>query len=123
MALAVAPLKGLTVDQAKAQPDEVQRAIRKALKRALGKTAEKSTKTPASNEILKSPEARSGGIGKTGRYTDQASRKEVVTCSSAQKALALRDRIIPNFQCETGDVIPHAVNLDLFITDFHRRRQ
>lgn len=42
---------------------------------------------------------------------------------SAQKALALRDRIIPNFQCETGDVIPHAVNLDLFITDFHRRRQ
>ena len=51
LALAVAPLKGLTVDQAKAQPDEVQRAIRKALKRALGKTAEKSTKTPASDEV------------------------------------------------------------------------
>ena len=28
---------------------------------------------------------------------------------SAQKALALRQRIVPNFHCETGDVIPHAL--------------
>ncbi len=37
LALAVAPLKGLTADQAKAQPGKVQRAIRKALKKAARK--------------------------------------------------------------------------------------
>jgi hypothetical protein len=52
LALAVAPLKGLTADKAKAQPDEVQRAIRKALKKALGKTVEKSSKPPASGTGL-----------------------------------------------------------------------
>ena len=76
LALAVAPLKGLTADQAKAQPSEVQRAIRKALKKAPGKTVEKSSKTPASRKSLKSAKARGGGIGKTGRSTDQAPQRE-----------------------------------------------
>ena len=57
LALAVAPLKGLTVDQAEAEPYKVQRAIRKAMKKALGKTVEKSSKPPASTKSLKSPEA------------------------------------------------------------------
>ena len=76
LALAVAPLKGLTADRAKAKPDKVQRAIRKALKRALRKTLEKSVKPPASTKSLKSPEARSGGIGKTGRSTDQGLQRQ-----------------------------------------------
>jgi hypothetical protein len=76
LALAVAPLKGLTADQAKAEPYEVQRAIRKAMKKATEKTVEKSLKPPASTKPLKTPEARSGGIGKTGRSTDQALQKE-----------------------------------------------
>jgi len=76
LALAVAPLKGLTADQAKAKPDKVQRVIRKAVKKALGKTVEKSSKSPASGKSLKSDEARGGGIGKTGRSTDQALQSE-----------------------------------------------
>ena len=76
LALAVAPLKGLTADQAKAKPNKVQRAIRKALKKALGKTIEKSSKPPASGNSLESAKARGGGIGKTGRSTDQALQRE-----------------------------------------------
>jgi hypothetical protein len=76
LALAVCPLKGLTVDQAKAEPCEVQRAIRKAMKKATEKALEKSVKPPASTKPLKSPEARSGGIGKTGRSTDQGLQRE-----------------------------------------------
>ena len=37
---------------------------------------------------------------------------------SAQKALALRQRIVRNFWCETGDVIHDAVNFDLFLANF-----
>lgn len=76
LALAIAPLKGLTADQAKARPDEVQAAIRKALKKAARKTAEKSTKTPTSERSLGSAKAPGGGIGKTGRFTDQALQRE-----------------------------------------------
>ena len=76
LALAVAPLKGLTVEQAKLERSKVQRAIRKALKKATEKTVEKSSKTPASTKSLKSPEAYGGGIGKTGHSTDQAPQRE-----------------------------------------------
>jgi hypothetical protein len=76
LALAVAPLNGLTADKAKAKPCEVQRAIRKALKKATEKTVEKSSKTAASTESLKSPKSRGGGIGKTGRSSDRAPRRE-----------------------------------------------
>ena len=72
LALAVAPLKGLTLNQAKAKPDEVQRSIRKALKKAL----EKSSKPPASRKSLKSAKVRGGGIGKKRRSTDQALQRE-----------------------------------------------
>jgi hypothetical protein len=54
LALAVAPLKGLTVDQAKAQPDEVQAAIRMALKNRRG------TRPPVAIETV----ARYPGCGR-----------------------------------------------------------
>ena len=76
LALAVAPLKGLTADEAKLEPDEVQRAIRKALKKALGKTVEQSSKPPASGNSLESAKARGGGIGSPGRASDQALQRE-----------------------------------------------
>ena len=76
LALAVCPLKGLTADRAKAKPHEVQWAIRKAVKKALGKTVEKSSKPPASGNSLKSAKVRGGGIGKTRRSTDQAPQRE-----------------------------------------------
>jgi hypothetical protein len=76
LALAVAPLKGLTADQAKAEPCEVQRAIRKAMKKALGKTVEKSSKTPASGNSLGSAKARGAGIGRPRSSTDQAFQRE-----------------------------------------------
>jgi hypothetical protein len=50
LAVAVAPLKGLTVDQAKLGPDEVQRAIRKALKKAARETLEKPSKANGSKK-------------------------------------------------------------------------
>ncbi len=76
LAVAVAPLKGLTVDKAKAQPLKVQRAIRKALKKATERIIEKSSKPPALGKSLKLDKARGGGIGKTGRSTDQAPQRE-----------------------------------------------
>ena len=76
LALAVSPLTGLTVKQAKAKPDKVQRAIRKALKKATEKTAKKSTKTPTSERSLESAKLPGGGIGKTGRSTDQGLQRE-----------------------------------------------
>jgi hypothetical protein len=71
LALAVAPLKGLTVDEAKAQPDKVQRAIRKALKKALGKTLKKPPKTNALNKPV---EALKNRHDKTVRTCLPASR-------------------------------------------------
>jgi hypothetical protein len=76
LALAVGPLKGLAVDQAKVQPGKVQAAIRKALKKAARKTAKKSTKTPTYERSLGSAKERGGGIGTTGRSTDQALQRE-----------------------------------------------
>jgi hypothetical protein len=76
LALAVSPLKGLTVNQAKAQPDKVQAAIRKALKKALGKTIEKPSKTPTSERSLESAKAPGGGIGRPRSSTDQALQRE-----------------------------------------------
>ena len=76
LALALAPLRGLTADQAKAQPSKVQAAIRKALKKATEKIIEKSSKTPASGNSLGSAKVRGGGIGKTGRSSDHAPQRE-----------------------------------------------
>ena len=76
LALAVAPLKGLTVDHAKLEPCEVQRAIRKTLKKALGKTLEKSSKPPASGKSPKLAKAPGNEIGKKGRPADQAPQRE-----------------------------------------------
>jgi hypothetical protein len=65
LALAVAPLKGLNVDKARGQPDEVQRAIRKALKKAAGKSLKKPSKTNGSKKIVEAVnhESRSAGDG------------------------------------------------------------
>jgi hypothetical protein len=65
LALAVAPLKGLTVDQVKLQPDKVQRAIRKALKKAARKTIEKPSKANGSKNATEpfNHESRSGCDG------------------------------------------------------------
>ena len=65
LALAISPLTGLTVDQAKAQPDKVQRVIRKALKKALGKTLKKPPKTNASKNATEplNHESRTAGEG------------------------------------------------------------
>jgi hypothetical protein len=76
LALAVAPLKGLTSDQAKAKPYEVQRAIRKALKRATEKAVEKSSKPPASEKSLKLDKARGDVISRPRSSTDQALQRE-----------------------------------------------
>jgi hypothetical protein len=75
LALAVAPLKGLTADKAKLEPGQVQRAIRKALKKATEKTAEKSSK-PASRKSLESAKAPGGGIGRPRSSPHQAFRRE-----------------------------------------------
>ena len=58
LALAIAPLKGLTVDQAKAQPGKVQRAIRKALKKATQKTLEKPPKANGSKKAREAVKVR-----------------------------------------------------------------
>ena len=71
LALAVAPLKGLTADQAKAKPYEVQAAIRKALKKALGKTIEKSSKPPALGKSPKLAKAPGSEVGKPRSSLDQ----------------------------------------------------
>ncbi len=76
LALAVAPLKGLTVDEAKLEPSQVQRAIRKALKKALGKTVEKSSKRPASGKSSKSAKVRGAGIARPRPSPDQALQRE-----------------------------------------------
>jgi hypothetical protein len=76
LALAVAALKGSTADKAKLGPDEVQRAIRKVLKKATQKTVEKSSKPPASGNSLKSAKARGAGIGRPRSSTDQAFQRE-----------------------------------------------
>ena len=108
LALAVAPLKGLTVDQAKAQPDEVQRAIRKALKKATEKTIEKSSKPPALGKLSKT-QTKPVAAGSARQVAPPTKPfRESGDVFSAQKALVLRQRIIPNFQCETGDCILHA---------------
>ena len=65
LGLTVAPLNGLTVDKAKAQPDKVQRAIRKALKKAARKTLEKPSKANASKKAVEAVyhESRKAGDG------------------------------------------------------------
>jgi hypothetical protein len=63
LALTVAPLNGLTVDQAKAQPDKVQRAIRKALKKAARKTLEKPSKANGSKKAAGAVYHESRGSG------------------------------------------------------------
>jgi hypothetical protein len=65
LALAVAPLKGLTVEQAKGQPDKVQRAIRKALKKAARKTLEKPSTANGSKNAPEpfNHESRKAGDG------------------------------------------------------------
>ena len=65
LALAVAPLKGLTLDQAKAEPYEVQRAIRKTLKKAARKTLEKPSMANGSKNATEpfNHESRTAGDG------------------------------------------------------------
>ncbi len=58
LALAVARLKGLTADHAKAQPDKVQAAIRKALKKAARKTLEKPSKANGSKKAVEPAKVR-----------------------------------------------------------------
>ena len=58
LALAVAPLKGLTADQAKAKPDKVQRAIRKVLKKAARRTLEKPSKANGSKKAVEPAKVR-----------------------------------------------------------------
>jgi hypothetical protein len=65
LALAVTPLKRLTADQAKLEPDKVQRAIRKALKKTARKTLEKPSKANGSKKAREAVyhESRKAGDG------------------------------------------------------------
>ena len=119
LALAVAPLKGLTADQTKLELDEVQRAIRKALKKALGKPSKNPRKRLPWGTLQIQPKSVAAGSARQVAPPTKPFR-ESGDVFSAQKALVLRRRIVRNFWRETGEVIPHALNLDLFITDFHR---
>ena len=76
LALAVAPLKGLTADQAKARPEKVHFAIRKALKKAFSKSAEKSSKPLASNKLPELSKFPRDGIDTPSRSPERALQDE-----------------------------------------------